>query len=222
MSAPDVSPARPALPRALIAGPVVVIVALAVWALFVLQSNKETHSYNHGDNPPPANVELKKGATYGVALHGGVAREVARGLVPGTLQCTATKQGQAPGPLQVNAEAQGTKATDRIGWFVAEFGGRVHVECAGIGTVFIDNAEDAGFDWSGVWLVLASVLLAIGLPLTLSGLRRAGRRVDPAAAGGFEFERHGEAHMVAAGPRDDLHAQWQPPVAEPERDLGRG
>jgi hypothetical protein len=214
-------PARPTLPRALVAGTIVVIAGLAVWALYVMQANRESHSYSRG-GVAPATVQLKAGTTYGIAIRGGVGREIALGLNPATLQCTATEQGHAPGPLQVNAESQDTKATDRIGSFVADFKGRVHVACTGIRAVYIDNAEDAGFDWSGVWLVLASILLAVGLPLVLSGLRRTGRRVDPAAAGGLEFERDGETHMVSTGPRDDLHAQWQPLVPEPERDLGRG
>ncbi len=219
---PDPPAARPKLSRALIAGTVVVLAALVSWALYVLQSNSEAHSYSHGGQAPPATVQLTAGHTYGIAIDGGVAREVALGLVPGTLQCTTTKAGQAAKPLQVNAEAQDTKATDRIGSFVSGVKGRVKVECAGIGVVFVDNADDAGYDWSGVWLVLASVLLAIGLPLTLSGLRLTGRRIDPAAARVLEFERDGEADMVAAGPGDDLHTQWQPPLAEPERDLGGG
>jgi hypothetical protein len=212
---------RPTLPRALIAGPLLVIAGLACWALYVRATNTEHHSYAHGGNPP-AYVRLELGATYGIAIHGGVTREAELGLAPGTLQCTAARRGESPGPLDVTAENTDTKATDRIGTFVSAIAGDVRLECSGIGAVFVDNAADAPYDWSGGWLVLASILLAIGLPLALSGLRRAGRRVDPPAAGRFEFERYGEADVVGTGRGDHLYAEGQPFGAEPERDLGRG
>jgi hypothetical protein len=172
--------ARPPVPRALIAGALLVIAGLVFWSLYVMTANHERHSYAHGGKPPTY-VQLHRGVTYGVAIAGGVGREVTLGLSPGTLQCTATKPGQAPGPLDVTAEAQDTKATDRVGWFVSGVDERVHIECAGIGPVFIDNAADAAYDWSGVWIVAASLLLLVGLPLTLSGLRRTGRRAGQEA-----------------------------------------
>ena len=217
---------RSTLPRMLITGPLIVIAGLVCWALYVRATNSEHHAYAHGGNPPTY-VRIEPGVTYGIAISGGVKREVALGLPPGTLQCTAAAQGQAPGPLQVTPEEQGTdvkdiKATDRIGFFTADRGGLVHITCSGIGPVFIDNATDAPYDWSGVWLVLASVLLAVGLPLTLSGLRRSGRRVDPATARGLEFAGHGETDVVGARPGDDLYAQRQPFATETERHLGGG
>jgi hypothetical protein len=209
------------LPRALVAGPLIALAGLVCWALYVRAANTEQHSYAHGGNPP-AYVRLEPGTTYGIAISGGVHREIGLGFAPGTLQCTAARAGQAPGPLEVTAETTDTKATDRIGSFVSAISGDVRVQCTGIGPVFIDNAAGASYDWSGVWIVLASVLLAIGLPLTLSGLRRTTRRVYPPAAGGFEFERDREAHMVGTWPTDDLHAERQPLGTETERDLGRG
>jgi hypothetical protein len=199
----------------------VVIVGLLCWALYVRGANSEHHSYAHGGNPPTY-VQLEAGSTYGIAIHGGVKREAELGLAPGTLQCTAARRGEAPGPLEVTAESADTKATDRIGSFVSGISGEVRVQCSGIGPVYVDNAVDAAYDWSGIWLILASVLLAIGLPLTLSGLRQAGRRVDPAAGGGFEFERDREAHVVGAWPGYDLHAERQAFAPDSERDLGRG
>lgn len=209
------------LPRPLIVGPLLAIAGLVCWALYVRATNTEHHSYAHGGNPPTY-VKVEAGTTYGIAIHGGVRRETKLGLEPGTLQCTAARHGEAPSPLELTAESVDTKATDRIGSFVSNVNGEITVQCSGIGPVFIDNSSDASYDWSGVWLVFASVLLAIGLPLTLSGLRRAGRRVDPASAGGLEFGGDRETHVVGAGPGYDLHAEGQSFGAETERDLGRG
>ena len=205
----------------LIAGPLIVIVGLFFWALYVSGANSEHHSYAHGGNPPTY-VQVESGTTYGIAIHGGVKREAELGLPAASLQCTVARRGEAPGPLEITAESGDTKATDRIGSFVSAISGSVRVQCSGIGPVYIDNAKDASFDWSGLWLILASLLLAIGLPLTLTGLRQAGRRVDPAAGGGFEFARDREAHVVGTRPGYDLYAERQPFAPETERDLGRG
>jgi hypothetical protein len=216
MSAPRVAP-----PRALSVGTLLILVGLACWALYVNAANGERHSYARGGNPPTY-ARLESGRTYGIAIRGGVGREVQLGLNPQSVRCTAARPGEAPGALDVTAETSDTKMINQIASFVSDINGLVSVQCAGIGPVYVDNAADAPFDWSGVWLVLASLALVVGLPLALSGLRRPVRRVDPAAARGLEFERDGEAHVVGTGPRDDLHAQWQPPVADAERDLGRG
>jgi hypothetical protein len=153
-----------------IAGTLLLIAGLASWAFFVQRSNTEPHSYSRGGKPP-SSVRLVAGDTYSIAIHGGVDREVQLGLSPSALQCTAALAGQAPGALELVVEQQDTKATDKIASFVSAISGVVQVQCTGIGRVYVDDAADATFDWSGVWLVLASLALAIGVPLMLSALR---------------------------------------------------
>jgi hypothetical protein len=212
---------RSRLPRSLVAGPLLIILGLVCWALYVRQTNSEHHAYAHGGNPPTY-VQIHAGKSYGIAIHGGVQREIRLGLAPGSVQCTAARRGQSPGPLDVTAETQDTKATDRIASFVSGINGVVHVECSGIGAVYLDDADDAAYDWSGFFLILASLALLTGLPLALSGLRTVFSRVDPAATADFEFAGDREAQLAGAGPGNDLHAYGQPSVAEPRRDLGRG
>jgi hypothetical protein len=171
-----------------------VIAGLASWALYVNQAGSERHSYSRGANPPTY-VRLVAGNSYSIAIHGGVDREVQLGVDPSTLLCTAALPNQSPGALDVVTEQQDSKATDRIATFVSAISGSVQIQCNGIGAVYVDDAADAPFDVSGVWLVLASLALLIGLPLTLSGLRRPTvapsalpdaddvSRVDPAAEG---------------------------------------
>jgi hypothetical protein len=167
----DVSAPRPAPPRALIAGTLLVLAGLAFWALFVKQSGGvEQHAYNRAGHPP-SYAGVVTGKTYNIAIHGGVDREVALGLDPAQLTCTAARPGQVPGALNLVAENKDSKATNQIASFVSAITGQVHVECKGIGTVYLENAVGASFDWSGVWLVLASLALAVGLPLGLSALR---------------------------------------------------
>jgi hypothetical protein len=221
MSAP-----RPASTRALSLGTLLILAGLVAWALYVKQSNSERHSYARG-GAPPSYVQLSAGKTYGIAIRGGVLRELQLGVRPSGLHCTAARPGEAPGALPITSEpapnpGDDPKTTNQIATFLSGISGPAHVQCQGLTDVYVDNADDAAFDWSGLWLVLASLALAVGLPLALSGLRRPVRRVDPAAEGGFEFQGEREAHVVGAGPGDHLHAEWQPPVTEAERDLGRG
>jgi hypothetical protein len=165
-----VSAPRPITPRLLAIGGAMVVAGLAMWALYVKQSRSESHAYSH-DGRPPGYVRLVAGDTYSIAIHGGVAREAELGLDPAALQCTAAHPGEAPGALQLDAHDGNTKATNEIATFASDISGQVHIECAQIGAVYVDDASDAPFDWSGVWLVLTSLALVIGVPLTLSALR---------------------------------------------------
>jgi hypothetical protein len=184
---------RPASLRALVPGVVLVLAGLVSWALYAVQARAEQHSYTAGGNPP-ADVRIESGHTYWLAIHGGVQRETVLGVQPSTLQCTAAAPGQGPGALELVAQQKGTKATDQIASFVASFTGTVHIECDRIGPVYVDNAADAGFDWSGAWLVLAALTLVIGIPLTLSALRRLpGRERRPE---GREVPVDGEAFFA--------------------------
>jgi hypothetical protein len=148
-----------------------VLLGLAFWALYALESASERHAYAHG-GAPRTYVQVQARHRYWLAIPGGVPSEAAADVQPGSLRCTAAAAGQAPGALAVSAEQIGTKATDQIGSFVAGFSGSVHIACDGLGTVFVDDAADASFDWAGTWLILAVVALTVGVPLTLSGLRR--------------------------------------------------
>jgi hypothetical protein len=158
--------------RRVLAGPLLVIVGIVCWALYVKQSHSQAHAYSHGANPP-SYVRLVAGHTYQISIHDGVRRETELGVDPAALQCTAARPGQAPGPLRLTVEdSSTTKATNQIASFVSSITGSVQVQCAGFPAVYVDDAADASYDWSGAWLVLASLALLAGLPLTLSLLRK--------------------------------------------------
>lgn len=146
------------------------IIGFGAWVLHVLQAGNEQHSYAPGA-PPPEYVRIEAGHTYSIAIPGGVAAEKRQGLVPMQLACRATALGQTAGALEVTAEDAQTKATNQIGRFTAALTATVHIDCTGLGAVYVDDAADAGTDWSLALVVLAAVALAVGLPLTLAGLR---------------------------------------------------
>lgn len=177
-------------PIAAIAGAVLILAGLGFWALYVQASADEPHAYARG-GAPPQYVQVEIGKTYRIAVRGGVATLAAAGLEPGNLSCTAARPGQGPGALNLSFETNDTKATNDVASFVAAMNARLHVECAGIGAVFVDNAEDAAVDWSGLWLVLATLALVVGTPLILSALRGTGtgtapRESVPADVGGVD------------------------------------
>jgi hypothetical protein len=176
---------------AVVIGTALVLVGLGSWALYVQTSRDEPHAYARAGKPPEY-VQVEVGKTYRIAVRGGIGTEAQAGVAPDSLNCTAARPGQSPGALNLTDENTDSKATDDIASFTAAFTGRLHVECTGLGPVFVDNADDAAFDWSGLWLVLASLALVIGTPLVLSLLRGAGggssdgsladvERIDPAA-----------------------------------------
>src|SRR4051794_30934870 len=183
---------RPPLPRMLIAGVVVVLLGLVSWAIYGVQAGRENYSFDP-QGAPPKQVRLVAGHTYWLAVPGGLSRVRQAGLDPVTLACTATAPGRTARELEVTAvvthSTDDSKFANRIGSFVAPRTGRLRVSCAGLGTVYVENAADAGFDWSGWWLVLASAALVVGFPLVVSGLRRpAPAATDDSAAETREYD----------------------------------
>jgi hypothetical protein len=186
-----VSEPRQARLGAVVAGVLLVVGGLGAWALYVHMSGNEQTAFAR-DAKPPAYVQVHAGDDYRIAVHGGIATEAQAGIPPDSLSCFAAQPGKAPGALNIIYETTDTKATDDIASFVATVNGRLHVMCTGLGAVFVSNAEDAPYDWSGVWLVLASLALVIGTPLVLSLVRSSGtgpsngsladvERINPAA-----------------------------------------
>jgi hypothetical protein len=156
------------------AGLVLVFAGLVFWVVSRWIAGGESHSFTPGA-VAPTYVEVTAGHTYSLAVPGGALTVAGQGRQLKSVQCTANQQDQAPAPLQLALESDTSKATDRIATFVAQDTGLIHVACPGLTHVFVDNADGRADDPSGRWLVLASIALAVGIPLTLSVLRRPGR-----------------------------------------------
>lgn len=207
------------------AGVVLVALGLILWVMHHLLAGQEHHSYTSGSSPP-RQVELHDGTTYWLAVPGGVAAAKKAGVDTTTLTCTAQRVGAADVPLRITVQERGTKAVDQIASFPSPLSARVHIACDGLDAVYVDNATA---DPSGYLLVLATIALAVGIPLLLSGLRRRGRggrrsdveRIDPAGERPLEFERDGETHVIVAGRGDDLGAERQAGVTDTQRHLRR-
>jgi len=171
--------ARPS--RTLPAGLVLIVIGLAAWALYGVSSGRENTVQHPNGAAAPTLVRLTAGHQYWLAVPGGVDSVRAAGVDPTKLACFAAAPQSRPDTGLavtgvVDTSTGDTKFVDRIGSFYAARSGRFHVTCTGLGTVFVANAADAGFEWSGFWLLLASGALLVGFALFLSGLRQAGIR----------------------------------------------
>lgn len=149
---------------------VLVVLGLGMWAIYRLTTGGEQHSFARG-GAAPTYVQVTAGKRYSIGVRDGVRAIKRLGIDPARLACGITPTGGQAQQLTITADADTTKAVNQVATFVAPLSGRVHIDCPGLIAVFVDNADDAGTDPSGWWLVLATIALATGLPLLLSVLR---------------------------------------------------
>jgi len=149
---------------------VLLVVGVLLAGLYRVTSGTERHSYA-SDAVPPANVQVTVGHSYMISVPGGVAALQDHDLSPSGLRCEWSAGGSAAQPLSVQLYGPDAKATDAIGTFTAPVTGQIHIDCSGWGAVFVDDADDAGGDLAGLFLVLCVIALTIGAALGLSALR---------------------------------------------------
>lgn len=159
---------------------VLVVAGLALGGLYRVVAGTERHAYSPGAQPP-SGVHVTDNASYELSVPGGVKALRDHGIDPGRLQCTWSSGGSANQLLQVSPLGADTRATNTVATFTAPFSGEVHVDCAGWGAMFIDDADAAGADAAGWLLLLATVVLTAGAGLGVSALYA--RRRDDATSG---------------------------------------
>ena len=155
-----------------LAGAVLVVIGLVLCVVYRYTAGDEPHSYAAGA-VAPYDVGVTQGRVYYVAIHRGIDAEQELGLVPAALTCSYSVQPGVNSPLALTAEPSTSKAINVIATFVAPVTGRVHISCARLPAVFVDDADDAPADRSGLYLLLGVIALGVGVPLLLSGLRSA-------------------------------------------------
>jgi hypothetical protein len=116
-------------------------------------------------------VRLTEGRTYHLAVAGGVHALLRRGATVSSPQCSWSPDGASAQVLAVQAESADTKAINTVGSFVSPYTGSVHIGCTGWGAVFVDDADSAGGDTAGVFLLGGVVALTLGLVLALAAAR---------------------------------------------------
>lgn len=154
-------------------GAAALLLGLLLWGAAVVLHGSQKQSFARGAVPPDFS-SVTEGVEYLVSVPGGVRTLSGMGLDPASLSCEyVTPSGQRAG-VALTPEASDTKAVNTIGSIVAPVGGRIGVDCTGYGRVFLDGADDASTDWSGVALVAAMALLTVGAGLVLSVVRDPG------------------------------------------------
>lgn len=148
--------------RTFAAGIVLLFASIVLFGAAAVLSGSQRHSYS-ADAVPPRYVTVTQGESYRISIHGGVAAEAARGLQPSALQCDFSTVGSGAGYLDLQAESASSKATNDIATFTAPVSGRIHIDCTGLGAVFVDDADDAGFDGAGLAVVLGIAAFLAGL-----------------------------------------------------------
>jgi hypothetical protein len=132
---------------------------------------------SYGGGEPPAYVHLTAGRTYQLAVRGGIDAMDDEGIEQASIPCTVTfADGSPGGNLELTAEGADSRATNVFATFTSRVTGQVRIECADIGAVYVDDADDASRDLSFLYLALCSIALTAGVGLLMSVLRGSGRR----------------------------------------------
>jgi hypothetical protein len=197
----------------------VVLIALAVVfaVLYRIENASENHSYNSG-GAPPVDVKITLGKQYEISAPGGMSRLIAHGGLPSALNCNYTPvDGTQTRQLDTTALPTDTRTTHAVATFTGPVSGLVRIECRALGATYIDDADNAGGDPAGLFLLLCTVLLTLGAALGMSVLYRRG---FPRLAGRFRAPSppsgSGEYWQLPSPPDDEFLRQSSD--SDPHRD----
>ena len=149
---------------------VVLLVAAALFGgLYRVADGVEKHSYNSGAVPPDT-VKLTQGRTYQISVPGGRKALASRGISTSVGQCSVTQQSGVSQNLSMTPLSSDVRPTNTIATFVSPVSGLVHFDCGPWGAVYVDNADNAGWDYAGLFLLLTAICLTLAVALGLSAL----------------------------------------------------
>ena len=175
--------------------------AVLFGGLYRVADSVEKHSYNTGATPPDK-VRLTAGHRYEISVPGGRKELAKRGISTSTAQCSLTQSGTLESILTVELISADVRPTNALASFTSPVSARVHIDCGPWGAVYVDDADDSGWDYSGLFLVLAAAFLTASVALGLSALYARTARDDD------EIERRvgivGGRHEVGPGDVDDV------------------
>ncbi len=164
---------------------IVAVISLVFGVVFLLLYAVLNHTENHSFNAnatPPLNVAVTAGHTYEISTPGGIVGLLHRGASLSELSCTYTEPGGTAQPLKISALGSDSRTTHAVATFVSPVSGSVHVECPELtGGTFIDDSDHGAADPAGLFLLLATIALALAVALGLSYLYR--RTSDQAEQG---------------------------------------
>jgi hypothetical protein len=148
---------------------VLLLAAVLFGGLYRVADGLEKHSYNSGAVPPDK-VTLTQGRMYQISVPGGRKALAQRGISTSVAQCSVTQPSGVSQHLNVTLLSTDVRPTNAIATFVAPVSGSVHVDCGPWGAVYVDNADDSGWDYAGLFLLLTAICLTLAVALGLSAL----------------------------------------------------
>jgi len=101
---------------------------------------------------------------------GGRKALASRGISTSVGQCSVTQQSGVSQNLSVTPLSSDVRPTNTIATFVSPVSGLVHLDCGPWGAVYVDNADNAGWDYAGLFLLLTAICLTLAVALGLSAL----------------------------------------------------
>jgi hypothetical protein len=149
---------------------VVLLVTAALFGgLYRVADGLEKHSYNSGAVPPDT-VKLTQGRTYQISVPGGRKALAKRGISTSVAQCSVTLQSGVSQNLAVTPLSNDVRPTNALATFVSPVSGSVHLDCGPRGAVYVDDADNTGWDYAGLFLLLTVICLTLAVALGLSAL----------------------------------------------------
>jgi hypothetical protein len=163
---------------------VLLLAAVLFGGLYRVADGLERHSYNSGAVPPDK-VTLTQGRTYQISVPGGRKALAQRGISTSVAQCSVTQPSGVSQHLNVTLLSTDVRPTNAIATFVAPVGGSVHIDCGPWGAVYVDDADNSGWDYAGLFLLLTALCLTLAVALGLSALyARHGDQAEPGVGAG--------------------------------------
>ena len=143
--------------RQLAIGAVLLLLGVFAWFLHVSAAADGRHSWQSGT--PASPVDVRGGQTYHLSTRNGYADATAH-AVQGVSVFACSYSGAAGSdlPLSVFGSAPDPRVLHRVASFLAPETGPITVTCSGLDGVYIDDARDAAFDRSGLYVLITIVL----------------------------------------------------------------
>jgi len=166
----DSRPSRISAATRLGVGVSFVLIALLSFASSRLVEHTQRLSYARGATPQPT-YRLVGGKSYQLSAKGGVAGLTEQGVLGSgiTPTCFRSAGGGADHAITIISTKDDVRDLHVFATFQVPSSGEFHISCQGIAEVFVDDAEDAGHDYSAVLVLLASLFGLVGVGLALSG-----------------------------------------------------
>jgi hypothetical protein len=154
----------------LIAGVALLLLAMVVFGGSRVLAAGQRHAYDSRATPP-ATYRLTAGKDYQLSAPGGVAALTKAGLlVTGeTVNCTSTDSAGVQRPLIIQSTKDDDRDLTEVATFQTDSTGTMHISCAGISKVFVDDADNAAADIAGSLMLLTIVLGVLGVLAAASG-----------------------------------------------------